>query len=389
MRPLRTALFLATALVAVPLTCAPTLPASAQIAVGVNITVEPPELPVYEQPPLPAPGYLWTPGYWAYGDEGYYWVPGTWVQPPQPGLLWTPGYWGFNNGAYVFNEGYWGPHVGFYGGINYGFGYNGLGFFGGEWRGGVFAYNQAAVANFGGVHVTNVYNRTIVVNRVTNISFNGGPHGIDVRPTAEQMQFAHEQHVERTAAQVAQIHAAAQNRELLASANHGHPPIAATQRPGDFKGPGVVAARDAVAHPAAVAARPVEHPAETAKPGEVPHRATPVARHRAMTPHRSSEAARPSEATRPSEEARPAETARPSEAARPAETEHHATEPHSAEPAMHRPEPVRPAVEAPRAEPTARPHVEAARPAVAPHVEAPRPAPARPAAPKKEDAKPR
>jgi hypothetical protein len=41
--------------------------------------------------------------------------------------------------------GYWGPHVGFYGGINYGFGYGGVGFFGGEWRGGAFAYNTAVM----------------------------------------------------------------------------------------------------------------------------------------------------------------------------------------------------------------------------------------------------
>ena len=48
--------------------------------------VAPPALPVYEQPPLPAPGYLWTPGYWSYGDAGYFWVPGVWVQPPSAGL---------------------------------------------------------------------------------------------------------------------------------------------------------------------------------------------------------------------------------------------------------------------------------------------------------------
>ena len=24
------------------------------------------------------PGLIWTPGYWAYGDDGYYWVPGAW-----------------------------------------------------------------------------------------------------------------------------------------------------------------------------------------------------------------------------------------------------------------------------------------------------------------------
>src|SRR5450759_2499994 len=41
-------------------------------------TAQPP-LPSYAQPPVPGPGYLWTPGFWAYGvDVGYYWVPGTW-----------------------------------------------------------------------------------------------------------------------------------------------------------------------------------------------------------------------------------------------------------------------------------------------------------------------
>ena len=70
---------------------------------------------------------------------------GVWVSPPQVGVLWTPGYWGFANGVYLFHRGYWGPHVGFYGGINYGFGYGGGGFFGGRWNGGVFAYNTAVV----------------------------------------------------------------------------------------------------------------------------------------------------------------------------------------------------------------------------------------------------
>ena len=102
----------------------------------------PPELPVYEQPSIPAPGYLWTPGYWASGPNGYFWVPGTWVQPPAVGVLWTPGYWGWRDGIYVWNAGYWGPHIGFYGGVNYGFGYVGVGYEGGHWENGVFAYNR-------------------------------------------------------------------------------------------------------------------------------------------------------------------------------------------------------------------------------------------------------
>src|SRR5580693_5449208 len=119
------------------------LPAAshAQVGVGVSITVAPPALPVYEQPPCPTEGFLWTPGYWAHGPDGYFWTPGLWVAPPHPGLLWTPGYWGFAGGAYGWHAGYWGPHVGFYGGINYGFGYGGVGFWGGRWEGGAFRYN--------------------------------------------------------------------------------------------------------------------------------------------------------------------------------------------------------------------------------------------------------
>jgi WXXGXW repeat (2 copies) len=85
-------------------------PASAQIGVAISVDVEPPPLPVYDQPPIPDTGYLWVTGYWAWDDDaGYYWVPGTWVLPPEPALLWTPGYWGWNDGVYVFHEGYWGP----------------------------------------------------------------------------------------------------------------------------------------------------------------------------------------------------------------------------------------------------------------------------------------
>ena len=49
-----------------------------------------------------------------------------------------------------------GRHVGFYGGVNYGFGYGGSGYEGGRWDNGQFAYNRT-VNNFGSVRVTNVY----------------------------------------------------------------------------------------------------------------------------------------------------------------------------------------------------------------------------------------
>jgi hypothetical protein len=219
--------------------------ASAQVAVGVSIAIAPPPLPVYDQPPMPDVGYIWTPGYWAYGAEGYYWVPGTWVLPPSVGVLWTPPYWGWSDGVYVLHAGYWGPHIGFYGGINYGFGYGGVGYAGGVWEHGVFSYNRT-VNNFGGVHVTNVYNKTVINNTsVTNVSFNGGTGGTTAQPSATEEAAAREQHTPPTALQAQHEQTSSTNHALLASVNHGQPSIGATSRPGELNGPGVVGTREA------------------------------------------------------------------------------------------------------------------------------------------------
>ncbi len=212
--------------------------------VGVTVGFAPPELPVYVQPPCPALRYLWTPGYWAYSneDEDYYWVPGTWVNAPSPGLLWTPGYWAMVDDAYEWQEGYWAPHVGFYGGINYGFGYFGVGFAGGYWRDRDFYYNRA-VTNVTNVNVTNVYN-TVINNRFVGnrASFNGGD-GVRARPTPTELVASHETHRGFTAPQRLQEQSARSAPALLASVNHGHPSIAATARPGLFHGANVVPAR--------------------------------------------------------------------------------------------------------------------------------------------------
>jgi len=229
----------------------------AQISVGLSIHLGPPALPVYPQPVCPAPGYLWTPGYWAYGPAGYYWVPGTWVVAPTPGLLWTPGYWGWEGGAYIWHGGYWGPHVGFYGGVNYGYGYGGAGFVGGHWDHGAFAYNTAITnVNVTVIHTTYV-DRTVINNVTVNrVSFNGGPGGLVARPTAAEAMAMHERHVEATAEQVQHEHVASTNRALLASENHGRPSIAATSRPGQFEGRGVMASRAPSPHPPANVPRP-------------------------------------------------------------------------------------------------------------------------------------
>src|ERR1700758_1164776 len=87
-------------------------PTAANARVFVSVAIAPPAIPVYEQPYAPGYGYIWTPGYWAYGDNGYDWVDGAWVMPPYEGALWTPGYWGWGDGGYFWNPGYWGLTVG-------------------------------------------------------------------------------------------------------------------------------------------------------------------------------------------------------------------------------------------------------------------------------------
>lgn len=220
-----------------------------QIAISVGFA--PPALPIYDQPVCPGDGYIWTPGYWGWDDEvaDYYWVPGTWVLAPEVGFLWTPGWWGWGGDAFLFHAGYWGPTVGFYGGINYGFGYFGLGFEGGRWDNGHFFYNRA-VSNVNVTEIHNVYETRVNVTE-NRVSFNGHG-GIDARATPEQEAAEHERHIGPVAAQTQHMQEAQRNPQMRASANMGKPPIAATQRPGEFSGH-VEAAREAGApyHPPA------------------------------------------------------------------------------------------------------------------------------------------
>jgi hypothetical protein len=133
--------------------------------------------------------------------------------------------------------------VGFYGGINYGFGYFGNGFEGGRWQDNHFYYNTAVV-HVNETIIHNTYRTTIVETNRSRVAFNGGQGGLNYRATAEQERFASERHVDAVEAQRQHVEAARGNPALRASANQGKPPIAATARAGDFKG-GTVAAREA------------------------------------------------------------------------------------------------------------------------------------------------
>lgn len=228
-------------------TCIPTIShaASSQVSVGVSVSFGPPAIPVYEQPVCPGDGYIWVPGYWAWDadEDDYYWVPGTWVEPPEVGFLWTPGYWGWENDGYLWHDGYWGPEVGFYGGINYGFGYFGVGFVGGHWDHDRFFYNRE-VSNVNVTVVKNVYVQKVTVVNENRVSYVGGRGGLNTRPSSQEEAAARERHVEAVSAQQQQRQQARGNRDLFASSNHGKPPIAATDRPGAFSGH-VVKAKDA------------------------------------------------------------------------------------------------------------------------------------------------
>ncbi len=236
----------------------------------------PPPLPVYDQPPIPQDGDIWTPGYWAWNDSAgdYYWTPGTWVQPPGAGLLWTPGYWIFVNARYAFHAGHWGRQVGFYGGIDYGHGYGGQGYQGGRWQGDRFYYNTA-VNDIADGSTSNVY-RQAVIDRGAGgrASFNGGEGGVSAHATAAELAAAQDPRTPPTLLQEQQARMAQSNPGLRASVNHGVPTIAATSRPAVFEGPGaatgaraagVGGAREAPAAPTPQA-RPTAVGAEPARP---------------------------------------------------------------------------------------------------------------------------
>src|SRR6476620_1551209 len=203
------------------------LPVASFAQVEFSVGWAPPPLPVYEQPECPVAGYMWTPGYWGWNADyyDYYWVPGVWVPPPRVGLLWTPGWWGWRGGSYAFNQGYWGPTVGFYGGVNYGYGYNGNGYWGGRWSGNNFQYNTAVTrvnkTVINNTYVNNSFAKNVNANRT---SFNGGNGGIKAQPNAEQRKaMTNANKVGPTSDQLNRQQAAGKDKNLLASTNKGKP----------------------------------------------------------------------------------------------------------------------------------------------------------------------
>ena len=274
----------------------------------------PPPLPEYEQPYCPGDDYIWTPGYWYWSPDGYYWVPGAWVLAPYVGALWTPGYWAFFGGRYRWYFGYWGPYIGFYGGINYGYGYFGDGYQGGYWNRGAFYYNRSITRVNINV-VRNVYTRNLRYNNRNRVSYNGGRGGLNVRPNQSQLNAARARRFGAIPAQRQLVQQARSNRSQFANVNKGKPAQATWTRPvnGGRKTP---AARPQDFRPA-VGASPVNN-------------------------------ARPATGTRPNTGGRPSNSGRPVNSTRPA--------PGTGYPANGKPTPQRPATRpSPQPRPETRP----------------------------------
>ena len=141
-------------------------------------------------------------------------------------------------------------HVGFYGGVDYGFGYVGDGYEGGRWDNGRFfvqprrhqhqhTYASRSTAPSNGSGVNNRQRRT------RTVSFNGGPDGTTVKPTREEMQAERAKHVAPTRVQLENARSASHDQDFFFSNNKGKPRVAATEKPGQFTGSAVVPAKGA------------------------------------------------------------------------------------------------------------------------------------------------
>lgn len=196
-------------------------PQSSSGYIGISVGFAPPAIPIYAQPYCPGPGYLWIPGYWAWNGFDYFWVPGYWAYPPRIGFYWTPGYWGYDGGRYFWNDGYWGPTVGFYGGINYGYGYTGVGYWGAQWVGSTLRYNTA-VTRVNTTVIKNTYvNNNFVRATSSRASFNG-PGGVTAKATAQE-QAATAERIAATSEQRARAEAAKNDPALRFANNRGKP----------------------------------------------------------------------------------------------------------------------------------------------------------------------
>ena len=184
---------------------------------------------------------MWAPGYWAWGDDGYYWVPGAWVPAPSCrkccGLR-RGGATAMADTLPLYHDGHWGDRVAtLKAGIDYGYGYMGVGFVGGEWRDGAFAYNTAVMrVNRTVIHNTYVNENIVRQDTIVNsnrVAYNGGPGGIRHEPTSIERTAMTARHTGPTQVQMQRVQAARADRTSYAKVNGGHPHTLAMARPAE------------------------------------------------------------------------------------------------------------------------------------------------------------
>ena len=113
------------------------------------------------------------------------------------------------------------------------------------------------------VYDTNVTNQRASTNR---ISFNGGPHGVNVRPTSSQLSAARQRHVPMTSEQLQHQRAASTNRTMLASLNHGRPDVAVSTRPEPLGNRSAAPVNRGANKERAAISKPARRPAPAPKP---------------------------------------------------------------------------------------------------------------------------
>ena len=152
-------------LVAIP---APT-PPQFSVSVGATIGAPPPPLPVYAQPPLRRRTTSGTPATGA-GERSVLLGSGNLVAGASARPVLDAGVLASLARRLRLEPSYWGSSVGFYGGVNYGFGYYGTGFVAGVWAGNNFRYNTA-VANVNRTVIHNTYvDKTVTNKNVSTIA---------------------------------------------------------------------------------------------------------------------------------------------------------------------------------------------------------------------------
>lgn len=73
----------------------------------VEVATAPPPPQVEVQGAPPAPGNVWTPGYWHWNGHRHVWIRGHWAAPPQVGMTWEPAKWENRGGRWYFRDGRW------------------------------------------------------------------------------------------------------------------------------------------------------------------------------------------------------------------------------------------------------------------------------------------